>query len=159
MIAEAQRTAIGQQCNNLAKAGTEHAHQRAFFAWLAWMKHTGEYPRADRCFAIPNGGKRDPITAARLKAEGVKAGVPDTFYPVPIFMNWELGRDWQVVKFAGLWLEFKKPGKGKESDKQTDWIAQALSDGYAACTVYTWQGAAAAFEDYNAGRPVRREYL
>lgn len=152
MIADAQRTAIGQQCNNLAKAGTEHAHQRAFFAWLAWMKHTGEYPRADRCFAIPNGGKRDPITAARLKAEGVKPGVPDTFYPVP--------RDpMSFIDSNGLWIEFKKPGKGKESDKQTDWIAQALSDGYAACTVYTWQGAAAAFEDYNAGRPVRREYL
>jgi hypothetical protein len=28
-------------------------------------------------FAIPNGGKRSLITAARLKKEGVKAGVPD----------------------------------------------------------------------------------
>lgn len=28
-------------------------------------------------FAVPNGGRRDMITAARLKAEGVTAGVAD----------------------------------------------------------------------------------
>ena len=28
-------------------------------------------------FAIPNGGKRNLITAKKLKAEGVQAGVPD----------------------------------------------------------------------------------
>ena len=28
-------------------------------------------------FAIPNGGKRNIITASKLKAEGVKKGVPD----------------------------------------------------------------------------------
>lgn len=28
-------------------------------------------------FAIPNGGNRNLITATKLKAEGVKAGVPD----------------------------------------------------------------------------------
>ena len=30
-------------------------------------------------FAIPNGGKRDKKEAARLKAQGVTAGVPDLF--------------------------------------------------------------------------------
>ena len=33
-------------------------------------------------FRIPNGGSRHPAEAARLKAQGVKAGVPDLCIPV-----------------------------------------------------------------------------
>lgn len=32
---------------------------------------------------IPNGGARSKATAGRLKAEGVKAGIPDICLPVP----------------------------------------------------------------------------
>lgn len=148
-----QEQRITEQCDALAKAGTEHAHQRAFFGWLGWMKHLGVYPRADRMFAIPNGGKRDPITAARLKAEGVKAGVPDTFYPV----GWTSDEDSRWQRY-GLFLEFKKPKKGRESEAQSDWIEQASRDGYACATVYSWRGAVAAFVDYNTGREVERMY-
>jgi hypothetical protein len=36
------------------------------------------YPtKANRLFAIPNGGHRNKIVAKKLKAEGVLAGVPD----------------------------------------------------------------------------------
>lgn len=34
-------------------------------------------------FAIPNGGSRNKAEAAKLKAEGVSAGVPDLFIPIP----------------------------------------------------------------------------
>ena len=34
-------------------------------------------------FAIPNGGVRDKVTGAKLKAEGVKAGVSDLFLARP----------------------------------------------------------------------------
>lgn len=34
-------------------------------------------PASYRAFAVPNGGKRNAITGAILKREGVKAGVPD----------------------------------------------------------------------------------
>jgi hypothetical protein len=34
-------------------------------------------------YAIPNGGKRDVITAARLKAEGVVPGAPDLGFVLP----------------------------------------------------------------------------
>jgi hypothetical protein len=63
---------------DLAKSGTEHGHQMALFCAL---QQTHD-PIFDMLFAIPNGGKRDAVTAARLKAEGVKAGVPDLFFPV-----------------------------------------------------------------------------
>jgi len=34
-------------------------------------------PRSVRAIHVPNGGKRDAKTGARLKREGVKAGVAD----------------------------------------------------------------------------------
>jgi ABC-type amino acid transport substrate-binding protein len=143
---------IEKSCDVLAKSGTEHAHQRAFFAWLAWMKRENIYPRSDRMFAIPNGGLRDKITAARLKAEGVKAGVPDTFYPVQRYY------DGGMARYAGLWIEFKK-ASGKEQVNQSEWIYTACGDGYAACTCYSWRGAAQAFADYNSGKAIVREYM
>lgn len=41
---------------------------------------TGAWPLL---FAIPDGGRRDAVTGAHLKAEGVRAGVPDMFLAVP----------------------------------------------------------------------------
>jgi hypothetical protein len=69
----------------------EHNHQRLIVAWFR-----DRYPALeDLFFAIPNGGKRSAATAARLKAEGVKAGVPDLLLAVPMS-----GRH-------GLWIEMK----------------------------------------------------
>ena len=34
-------------------------------------------------FAVPNGGWRNKVTAARLRREGVSAGVPDLVIPFP----------------------------------------------------------------------------
>ena len=44
----------------------------------AIMRHLdGVLPSSYRAYAIPNGAKRDKITGAILKREGVKAGMPD----------------------------------------------------------------------------------
>jgi hypothetical protein len=51
---------------------TEHTVQSAIMRFLD-LALPGSY----RAFAIPNGGRRDRITGAMLKREGVKAGVPD----------------------------------------------------------------------------------
>ena len=51
----------------------EHKIQCACVRWFGFR-----YPRLKgRLFAVPNGGRRDAVTAARLKAEGVVAGVSD----------------------------------------------------------------------------------
>ena len=50
---------------------TEHEEQREM---VRWFRQT--YPNV-RIFAIPNGEKRSISVAARLKVEGVNAGVPD----------------------------------------------------------------------------------
>lgn len=56
---------------------TEHEEQVTLFAWFR-MRHAGML-----MYAIPNGGARSSITGARLRDEGVLAGVPDIFLPCP----------------------------------------------------------------------------
>jgi hypothetical protein len=136
---------IDAYCENLAKAGTEHAHQRAFFGWLNMMKYREVHPLAHMAFAIPNGGKRDAITAARLKAEGVKAGVADICYPVP-------------NKYHSLWVELKKPLVGRLSEDQSDWAVYMRTCGHAVCTAFGWRAARQAFLEYTAGTPVALVY-
>ena len=40
-------------------------------------------PILHRIFHVPNGERRDKITAARLKRQGVVAGIPDLCLPLP----------------------------------------------------------------------------
>jgi len=55
-------------------------------------------------FAIPNGGSRDKVTGAKLKAEGVKAGVADLILAYPT------GHTDRNIH--GWWIEVKH-GKNK----------------------------------------------
>jgi len=90
--------------------GTESALQTAYFAWVAGMVATG-HTMLYLAHAIPNGDAREPRVAARLKREGVKAGVPDVFIPVMQHM-----RTTPLGKYpkAGLYIEFKKAGGSPE---------------------------------------------
>ena len=62
------------------KVDHEHNHQSTGVAWA----HTSvsKYPKLALLYAVPNGGDRHPAVAAKLKAEGVKAGQPDLCLPV-----------------------------------------------------------------------------
>lgn len=110
----------------IAKSGTEHAIQSAFFAAL--VPYYEMHPELRLMFAIPNGGQRNPATAGRLKAEGVKAGIPDVFLPVARH------------SLHGLWIEFKKVG-GKLSDKQIQTFPLLAAQGYVFYVVESWQDA------------------
>lgn len=57
----------------------EHQEQVRLF-WKC-RNESDRHPELEDLYAIPNGGKRDENTAKRLKAEGVKAGTPDTHLP------------------------------------------------------------------------------
>ena len=59
---------------------TEHIEQALLFKWATFS--SGKYPELEYMFAIPNGGYRHYRTAADLKSEGVKSGVPDIMLPV-----------------------------------------------------------------------------
>lgn len=92
---------------------SEHEIQVAFFANVHDAKEQLRRPALAMVFAVPNGGQRAPRTAGRLKAEGVRRGVPDVWCPVP--------RD----RYCGLVIEFKRPGAAT-TPEQADWLA-ALS--------------------------------
>lgn len=122
----------------IAAPGTEHAHQAALFCWAALPETLAKYPELALMFAIPNGGERNKVTAARLKAEGVKAGVPDIFLPVPRRKN------------HGLFIEMKKEG-GEPSKAQSYWRRELNLQGYAAFTCYGWLAARSLVATYLSG--------
>ena len=72
--------------------------------------------------AIPNGGARDAVTGAILKAEGVVAGVADLILFVPNQQS------------PYLCIEMKTP-KGRQSDAQKEWQKSVESVGakYVVC--------------------------
>ncbi len=88
---------------------TEHEEQREV---VRWFRQT--FPGV-RIIAIPNGGARNKVTAARLKAEGVAPGVPDLFVPA-----------WR------LWIEMKRAKGGVVSVQQRDWLQYLVEVGYSA---------------------------
>jgi hypothetical protein len=72
---------------------------------------------ADLLFAIPNGGHRHKVVAAKMKAEGAKAGVPDLLLAVP------------TSKYAGLFIEMKAP-KGTVRKEQKKYLKMLAAVGY-----------------------------
>ena len=81
----------------------EHREQVAFFTWAAYAR--AEHAELDLLFAVPNGGHRHGAVAAKLRAEGVRPGVPDVCLPVA--QRGEGGRCYNA-----LWIEMKAPGGG-----------------------------------------------
>lgn len=59
---------------------TEADEQIALFEWAALQ--SGRFPELALLYHVPNGGSRNKIEAARLRAQGVKSGVPDLCLPV-----------------------------------------------------------------------------
>ena len=87
-------------------------------------------------WANPNGGKRDARTGARLKAEGVKAGVPDITVAIA------------RGAYKGLYLEMKRTKAGRVSQEQRDMLANLNAAGYLALAVRGCESAWAALTDY-----------
>ena len=103
----------------------EHDIQAAIVAWFDLRYAKEKYD----LIAIPNGGARSAVTGARLKAEGVRRGVPDLFLAQPR-MLWERpGCDSAVQFYAGLWLEIKTP-KGRTTPEQEAFMDRQSARGY-----------------------------
>ena len=113
---------------------TEHQEQVALFEWAAWMAR--KHPDLLLMHAIPNGGKRDIRTAARLKAEGVKPGVPDIFLPVP--------KDGK----HGLYIELKRSRGGTVSKEQEAWIRALSAQEYVCAVCHGHREAIKVITDY-----------
>mgnify|MGYP000303687885 CR=1 FL=1 len=112
----------------------ETGEQQAVFQWAKY--HLGKYPDLEWMYAIPNGGYRHKATAARLKAEGVKSGVPDICLPIPRGI------------YPGLYIEMKRPKKGRLSENQKRWRAVLCRNGYRVERCDGWQQAVAVLLNY-----------
>ena len=111
----------------------ESEHQQALFQWAGLMEAI--HPELAMMFHVPNGGKRDKATAIRLKAEGVKPGVPDIVLPVA------------RGNFHSLWIELKVDG-GKPSPDQLEWQKNLRREGHCAKICYGWDAARQIIEKY-----------
>ncbi len=116
----------------------EHQEQAALFAWAALNE--SRLPELRLLFAVPNGGDRHPAVAAKLKAEGVRAGVWDVLLPVA----------WGI--YSGLWIEMKA-GHNKLTPDQEAWGAAMFKQGYACYVCYDWTVAARHIVVYLGGVP------
>jgi hypothetical protein len=82
----------------------------------------------------------------KLKAEGVRAGVPDYFLAVPTsYINENGGIVWS----HGLWIELKHKD-GNVSQSQKDMMEILRSHAYLTMVCFGWQQAKKAIEDYLA---------
>ncbi|MFR9541872.1 MAG: VRR-NUC domain-containing protein [Rikenellaceae bacterium] len=94
------------------RSDEEHDIQCACVRWFA-RQHKD---LRGRLFAVPNGGKRDSITAEKLSEEGVTPGVSDLILLKP------------NSKYCALLIEMKTP-KGKQSPTQKKWQAGVCAEG------------------------------
>ena len=88
-------------------------------------------------YAIPNGGKRNPREAIRLKAEGVLPGIPDLAIAEPI------------GPYHGCYIEMKTK-KGKVSGDQNSLMIKLESKGYKCYVARSCEQAWAILEAYLA---------
>lgn len=77
---------------------SESEEQIGFLEWFETSFH------GVRIFHIPNGGHRAISVGKKMKAEGVKPGVPDLYIPA-----------WKI------WIEMKRVKGGKLSPEQKEW--------------------------------------
>ena len=83
------------------------------------------FPELRCCHHVPNGGQRSAATAGRLKAEGVRPGVPDVHLPVP------------HGGYCGLWIELKV-GRNRTTPAQDEMIDRLRAYGNRVEVCYGW---------------------
>ncbi len=118
----------------LAKSGTEHGEQTALFQWAAL--NIKLYPQLKWLYAVPNGFFSTAGQKAKMKAEGLRDGVPDVWLPVPRM-------DWSNNKYAALVIEMKIEKRRNQKDggcseEQLEWLDYLNKAGYKAVVCYSW---------------------
>lgn len=109
----------------------EHRLQSACVRWYRL-----QYPRMKHnLFSVPNGGKRDAVTGAKLKKEGALAGVADL---ILLKSN----------RFYGALLIEMKTSKGRQSDSQKEWQHKITADGYKYVVVRSLEDFQREIKDY-----------
>jgi hypothetical protein len=115
---------------------SEHQHQAALIRWA--NASLGVYTELRWLFAVPNAAKRGVKMAAMMKAEGLKAGLPDLMLPVA------------RGEYIGMAIEMKF-GKNKLTAAQQEWADGLKSLGWRHEVCYDWEKAREALKDYLSG--------
>ncbi len=139
----------------------EDSEQRAVIQWadmtripLPYMQDHGRFV-GDYLFAIPNGGARNRIEAARLVGLGVRAGTPDLLFAFP------------VGACHGLFIEMKKrkdqfrsPGAALAAltDNQNLMMMRFMEKGYACALCYGFDAARNALTNYMESRVSEKKF-
>ncbi len=120
----------------------EHDEQVLLFHWAVLNEE--RIPELKNMFSIPNGGQRHKAVAAKMKAEGLKSGVPDICLAFP------------SGGFFGLFIELKV-GKNKTTPSQNEWIMRLQQAGYMVVVCYGYEAAKREILDYlgESGEAVR----
>jgi hypothetical protein len=118
---------------------TEHAEAAMFMRAVRGHEHI--HPELELLYAIPNGGKRSRKTATGLKAEGVRAGVPDYHLPVT------------RAGCLGLWIELKRMRGGAVASSQREWHTRLREQGHCVVVARGWEEAWSAVCAYLAAKP------
>ena len=105
---------------------SEHQHQCEVIDWRDELLE--RWPVLGLLHAIPNGGKRDKVTGAKLKAEGALAGMPDLCLPVARH------------GFHALYVEMKTPS-GSLQPIQKKRIAELEAEGNRCYVAYNFNAA------------------
>lgn len=116
---------------------TEEAEQRSLMQWVAYSR--GSCPELIKLYHIPNEGKRTQLQGARLKATGLRPGIPDLCLPV------------SRGGYHGLYIELKRARGSYPTPEQISWLETLDGEGYAACWCQGWEEAASVLLDYCAG--------
>ena len=119
----------------------EHKEQCAVIDW--WRSaHNGFGLPEFALFAVPNGGSRHMLTAVRLKAEGVRSGIPDLFLAVPAMHKgyWK----------HGFFIEMKS-AVGVPSDPQRRFFMHADNYDYENAFCYSADEAIGYIKSYLGG--------
>ena len=93
-----------------------------------------QYPKLT-LFSVPNGAKRNIVTATILKREGALAGVADLFLMYP------------SKTYHGLFIEMKI-GKGVQSEAQKEFEKQCRQFGYKYELCYSFDDFINIIQDY-----------
>jgi len=83
---------------------------------------------------VPNGGQRHPAVAKKLKAEGVKAGIPDVMVFEQPYRP--MGAGFRYLTHNGLALELKA-GRNKPTAAQVEWHERLRKNGWRVEVCYT----------------------
>ena len=127
-----------KKIKNQMPVPTESVEQQCLFRWANFQ--SGKYPELELMYHIPNEGKRSRSTGARMKAEGIKSGVPDICLPVP------------RSGYHGLYIELKRLRGNNTTKNQNEWIIKLEGQGYRVTVCRGWEEASQIIMEYLGDR-------